>query len=193
MASTTSLQQALILSHEYRVLIVESLKASPTGEISPVRVAKPNGLKSSDVNYHVKQLVKGGVVEPTRVDTQGGCIEHFYRLRPDLRDSLPADAALDALAELLLECQGNPDGERVRAIVRDTGRRVSADEPTASDEPAIPTPAATWGMALSPEKLRQMQRVPLERRCACEGSVADSEGNCLSCSKPKLMSEAVSA
>lgn len=191
-----SSQELLVRAHQDRIRIVQCLKDSSQGEMTTAQMAREIKVSLGNLNHHVKKLAAGGILEATRQEQVRGSLATYYRLSPAFLQRVPDGVALDALAAYLRECNSSADVDRVRELVRETGRCVVEGE--------VPAPKPSRGVAKFPEdvpstkqelaeKLERMQVIPLERRCQCEGTIADSEGCCVSCSKPKLIPEAVSA
>lgn len=178
----------LVRSHSDRAAIVQCFEDSPDVEMPTSQIARELGESIGNVRHHILKLADGGVLEETRTGqlTKNGPPAKFYRLNPAFLARAPDDVTLDRLAAYLREQSGLVDADRVRELVRSTGRLVSQDE---APPAPVPTPAPDK-VALA-EQLKRMQRLPLNHRCQCMHSIADDDGRCVSCSKLKV--EAVSA
>lgn len=188
-------QELLVRTHLDRMRIVQCLKDDDSGEMTTAQMAREIKVALGSLNHHVKKLAAGGILEATRQEQVRGALATYYRLAPAFLQRVPDGVALDALAAYLRECNGSADVDRVRALVRETGRCVVVGDEAPAPKPprslADPSAECPPTEADLTEKLKRMQVMPLERRCQCEDTIADSEGRCVSCSKPRA--EAVSA
>jgi predicted ArsR family transcriptional regulator len=177
-------KDVLVRSHPVRTEIVAAIRECPEGEMAASQIARLTGTRLQEITQYMKRLEAGEVLVRTRrVASPVGPPMTLYKLADDYRDRAADSSTLDKLAAYLHDCNGTVDAERVREIVKATGRRVSEGESRPS-APATsePDPAK----AEFAEKLRRMQVLPLHHRCQCEGAATDSEGRCVSCSKLKV-------
>ncbi|HEX7244345.1 MAG TPA: helix-turn-helix domain-containing protein [Solirubrobacterales bacterium] len=66
-------------THPLRVSILEVLALDGGRTLSPVELSFELQAPLSNVNYHVTQLLKSGLVELARERPVRGATEHFYR------------------------------------------------------------------------------------------------------------------
>jgi predicted ArsR family transcriptional regulator len=177
-------KDVLVRSHPVRTAIVDAIRECPEGEMAASQIARLTGKSIQEVTQYMRRLAVGEVlVQTKRIASPAGPPMTFYKLADDYRDRAADASTLDKLAAYLRDCNGMVDAERVRKIVKATGRRVSEGE---SPPPAPATPEPDPAKAEFAEKLRRMQLLPLHHRCQCEGTATDSEGRCVSCSKLKV-------
>ncbi|HMJ36263.1 MAG TPA: helix-turn-helix domain-containing protein [Baekduia sp.] len=141
--------------HPARDQIVDAMR-SYGRPISPTRLAEVTGGSIGSVAYHVRTLLKAGVVELAEEGRVRGAIEHFYALVPasaaDLNDPLiglqrlcgaltvpdaaggyPQPIALDDPARAQLHKLLDTLRPKVQRIVRDTAKRAAATSARAAE------------------------------------------------------------
>jgi DNA-binding transcriptional ArsR family regulator len=95
---------AKLLSHPLRAQVYALLRAD---EASPLDLSERIGAPLPNVSYHVRVLLKAGLVEQTRTKQVRGALQHFYEAVVDVPcEALNVRLGADDAAELARRIRG---------------------------------------------------------------------------------------
>lgn len=72
-----NVRQLKVLWHPLRLRIMEEM--GHRGQATPTQVARALGESAPKIHYHVRELLKVGLVEEAETRPKGGVLEHYYR------------------------------------------------------------------------------------------------------------------
>lgn len=84
------------LGSSFRISILQELRKAEAGQdeefsgLSPNKLKDTFGVSVNGVSYHFRALLKAGLVEERPGRPVRGAYEHFYRIKPELREWVDA-------------------------------------------------------------------------------------------------------